>query len=362
MVDCYFPTYSALWRQWIQCKVVIYIINILSVQRYKVIYSWLGMLMEISQWHVQFLWFGTRQKLVFGLLILLPILCISPINNFAHPYMDIQPDWPISYISSIPTWIRYQLPNCPQIERCFDLLISILSADYSSIFRSNGTAQKMKFYIEDFYSKCDQIRSFLKKPLIPQLLKKSLMENFIFCAVRSFYPHIESFLVLQIFFPFAGNFSIDRWQNYLTHFSPMHPFSTPWKHQKTAFWCFQVLEKRYIGSKWINNPQAQWLFNLQIVFPSADISQTTDNCSICRSNVWSNGCYIRTKLVFDSELFSAHTQVKLKLIVKVYIPLLTYCMLSKHSRYETSSGTFCKATIDLIKGNKTCIPFFIKKL
>ena len=36
----------------------------------------------------------------------------------------------------------------------------------------------MKFSIKDFFSKCDQIRSFL-----PHLLKKSLMKSFIFCAV-----------------------------------------------------------------------------------------------------------------------------------------------------------------------------------
>ena len=39
----------------------------------------------------------------------------------------------------------------------------------------------MKFSIKDFFSKCDQIRSFLR--IWPHLLKKSLMENFIFCAV-----------------------------------------------------------------------------------------------------------------------------------------------------------------------------------
>ena len=39
----------------------------------------------------------------------------------------------------------------------------------------------MKFSINDFFSKCDQIRSFLRIWL--HLLKKSLMENFIFCAV-----------------------------------------------------------------------------------------------------------------------------------------------------------------------------------
>ena len=45
------------------------------------------------------------------------------------------------------------------------------------------TSQKMKFSIKDFLSKCDQIRSLL--PIWSHLLKKSLMENFIFCAVDS---------------------------------------------------------------------------------------------------------------------------------------------------------------------------------
>ena len=39
----------------------------------------------------------------------------------------------------------------------------------------------MKFPIKDFFSKCDQIRSFLQ--IWSYLLKKSLMENFIFCVV-----------------------------------------------------------------------------------------------------------------------------------------------------------------------------------
>ena len=41
--------------------------------------------------------------------------------------------------------------------------------------------QKMKFSIKDFFCKCDQIHSFLF--IWSHLLKKSLMENFIFCAV-----------------------------------------------------------------------------------------------------------------------------------------------------------------------------------
>ena len=44
------------------------------------------------------------------------------------------------------------------------------------------TAQKIKFSIKDFFSKCDQIRR--KVEIWSHLLKKSLMENFIFCAVN----------------------------------------------------------------------------------------------------------------------------------------------------------------------------------
>ena len=42
------------------------------------------------------------------------------------------------------------------------------------------TAQKLKFSIKDSFSKCDQIRSFPR--IWSHLLKKSLMENFIFYA------------------------------------------------------------------------------------------------------------------------------------------------------------------------------------
>ena len=43
------------------------------------------------------------------------------------------------------------------------------------------TVQKMKFSIKDFFSRCEQIRRKLRIWL--HLLKKSLMKNFIFCAV-----------------------------------------------------------------------------------------------------------------------------------------------------------------------------------
>ena len=46
------------------------------------------------------------------------------------------------------------------------------------------TVQKIKFSIVDFFSKCDQIRRNLR--IWSHLLKKSVMESFIFCAVEIF--------------------------------------------------------------------------------------------------------------------------------------------------------------------------------
>ena len=42
------------------------------------------------------------------------------------------------------------------------------------------TTQKMKLFIKDFFSNCDQIHSFLR--MWSNLLKKSLMENFFLCS------------------------------------------------------------------------------------------------------------------------------------------------------------------------------------
>ena len=56
----------------------------------------------------------------------------------------------------------------------------------SWIFLIN-TAQKMKFCIKDFCSKCEQIQDFLR--IWSRLLKKPLLENFIFCTVK--YPWVD---------------------------------------------------------------------------------------------------------------------------------------------------------------------------
>ena len=55
--------------------------------------------------------------------------------------------------------------------------------NYSTGFSKKAPVceQKMKFYIKDFFSECDQIRRKLR--IWSHSLKKSLMENFIFCVV-----------------------------------------------------------------------------------------------------------------------------------------------------------------------------------
>ena len=50
-------------------------------------------------------------------------------------------------------------------------------------FHNISSAQKMNFSIKDIFRKCDQIRRKLQ--IWSHLLKKSLMENFIFSAVIS---------------------------------------------------------------------------------------------------------------------------------------------------------------------------------
>ena len=65
----------------------------------------------------------------------------------------------------------------------------------------------MKFSIKDFFSICDEIRSFLR--IWSYLMKKSLMEDFVFCSVicicqkyqkqRDIYLKTVMFRLLRIF-------------------------------------------------------------------------------------------------------------------------------------------------------------------
>ena len=88
-------------------------------------------------------------------------------------------------------WVNFQVINNLQVTAHGPnhhqyrgiMIINFLTNVDRLIFslRKNNTAQKMKFSIKYFLSKCDQIRRKLRIWL--QLLKKSLLENFIFRAV-----------------------------------------------------------------------------------------------------------------------------------------------------------------------------------
>ena len=66
------------------------------------------------------------------------------------------------------------------------------------------TVQKLKFPIKDFFSKCDQIRRFLR--IWSHLLKKSLMEKFIFCAVTLLSIFIfKRYLIMRLRISFYMN-------------------------------------------------------------------------------------------------------------------------------------------------------------
>ena len=65
----------------------------------------------------------------------------------------------------------------------------------------------MKFPVKNFFSKCDQIRRKLR--IWSHLLKKSLMENFIFCSVKLAPVQVQSLRKLQ-------SKSKTIWLNFLT--------------------------------------------------------------------------------------------------------------------------------------------------
>ena len=90
--------------------------------------------------------------------------------------------------------------------------------------KSYPTAQKKKFSIKYFFSKCDKIRSFLQN--WSHLLNKSLMENLIFCAVSLAFWSLGIaakfyFLILSKFNPLSVNPT--KWSNTLKQFVGILP-------------------------------------------------------------------------------------------------------------------------------------------
>ena len=74
-----------------------------------------------------------------------------------------------------------------------------------------GLFKKMNFFIKEFFSKCDQIPSILRN--LSHLLKKSLIGNFIFCAVmglcikQGFLNEETSAYISNHKFKFKGTFT-----------------------------------------------------------------------------------------------------------------------------------------------------------
>ena len=65
----------------------------------------------------------------------------------------------------------------------------MISISFWNMHIGTFTVQKMKFSIKDFFSKCEQIRRKLR--IWSHLLKKYLMENFIFCTVILHFISLE---------------------------------------------------------------------------------------------------------------------------------------------------------------------------
>ena len=89
-------------------------------------------------------------------------------------------------------------------------------------------AQNAKFSITDFFSKCDQIRSFLR--IWSHLLKKSLMENIIFCAAK--------FFALK-----SGTFTQDMFTIPLKKLKILSGYSIRNKNNSCFFWKIELVEK-----------------------------------------------------------------------------------------------------------------------
>ena len=83
--------------------------------------------------------------------------------------------------------VLIDVKNSPE-KVLYDLYITICNP-YKGI-NSPYHCTKIKFSIEDFFSKCDRIGSFLW--IWSHLLKRSLKQNFIFCAVYKF-PFLKWF-------------------------------------------------------------------------------------------------------------------------------------------------------------------------
>ena len=147
-----------------------------------------------------------KQQLQQCILSNLP--CFFRIEVLARRYHSFQFNYQLGYLlgcrhvfiqsESVFWWRHLQPPIFSMVlllfrgnilsSRCVHFKTPIASIHYIEWtgFTSRTTAQKSNFSIRDFFSKCDQIRSFLQ--IWSYLLKKPLMVNFI-CVQWKFEGH-----------------------------------------------------------------------------------------------------------------------------------------------------------------------------
>ena len=109
-------------------------------------------------------------------------------NNNIQNKHDVSDEWCLQTIYSAKQAISIHNWNLQTlVTEKFKVIKGLAMGIFSSILHSvkyarrRVIAQKMKFSIKDFFSKCDQIDRILR--IWSQLLKKSLVENFIFYAL-----------------------------------------------------------------------------------------------------------------------------------------------------------------------------------
>ena len=88
-------------------------------------------------------------------------------------------------ISLTEKHLIFQQPPSARLILSFTKNLILLQWKGQYLLPKQTLHKKMKFSIKDFFSKCDEIRSFLR--IWSHLLKKSFMEIFIFCAMRYVY-------------------------------------------------------------------------------------------------------------------------------------------------------------------------------
>ena len=112
------------------------------------------------------------------LLLFLYINYISQALSNTHTYLyeyDIRIFRQLNNVTEIENVLNKEFASVMQLV-CYNKLSIHFGKD------KTNTAQKIKFSIKGFFCKCVKVRSFM--PIWSHLLKKSLIENFIFCAVQ----------------------------------------------------------------------------------------------------------------------------------------------------------------------------------